>query len=303
MNAERFRMKTLAVAVLALQITGAGATFPYPFYSKAFAQYSAKHPDVTIAYQAVGSGNGIAAFTAKSVDFGASDVPMNVDELKRAQTAGGPVVEFPTTLGGVAITYNLTSLRSGLRLSREVLADIYLGKITNWNDSRIAALNLNTPVPLPNLPIVVVHRADGSGTTYHFTDFLSHVSPEWKAKVGASKTVNWPAQNTVAGTGNEGVAETVGKTVGAIGYVELTYALDNNLSQVTLQNRAGTWMQCSPQAIAVAAESRATISPADFSIVDTSAPGAWPIAAFSWGMVYQNAPDKARAKGHVSLAS
>ncbi|MBV8639286.1 MAG: phosphate ABC transporter substrate-binding protein PstS [Candidatus Eremiobacteraeota bacterium] len=289
-------MKTLAVAVLALQITGAGATFPYPFYSKAFSEYSAKHPDVTIAYQAVGSANGIASFTSKSVDFGASDVPMNDDELKRAESGGGRVIEFPTTLGGVAITYNLTSLRPGIKLSRAVLADIYLGKITNWNDPKIAALNLDTPVPLPNLPIVVVHRADGSGTTYHFTDFLSHVSPAWKTRVGAAKSVHWPTANAVAGTGNDGVAQAVGRTVGAIGYVELTYALTNNLSQVTLQNRAGTWLTCTPHGIEVAAETRPAISPNDFSIVDTGAPDAWPISAFSWAMVYQSPADKARAK-------
>ncbi len=194
--------------MLALQITGAGATFPYPFYSKAFSDYGATHPGVTVNYQAVGSGNGIAAFTAKSVDFGASDVPMSDEERKRAQTGGARVIEFPTTLGGVAITYNLTSLRPGIRLTREVLADIHLGKITNWNDPKIAQLNLETPVPLPNLPIVVVHRADESGTTYHFTGFLSHVSSEWKAKAGTAKIVRWSAQNSAAGTGNEGVAET-----------------------------------------------------------------------------------------------
>lgn len=204
-----------APALAATQLTGAGSTFVNPFFSKAFYVYGQRH-DVAVNYQSIGSGGGIQQFTQKTVDFGASDVPMNADELKRA---GDDVVQIPVALGGEAVVYNLPGIHKGLRLTRSLLADIFVGKVTNWNDSQIAKLNAGTH--LPNMPIVVVHRSDGSGTTYIFTDFLSHVSGDWKDKVGTGKSVQWPAASSVGGKGNEGVAGLVRQTTGAIGYVEL----------------------------------------------------------------------------------
>ncbi len=278
-------------ALAATQLTGAGATFPYPFFSKAFYEYSAKHADVTVNYQSIGSGGGIQQFIAKTVDFGASDVPMNADELKRA---GEAVVQFPTTLGGVAIAYNLPDLKGELKLSRQVLADIYLGKIAKWNDAAIAKLNKGTA--LPDLPIVVVHRSDGSGTSYIFTDFLSHVSDEWKAKVGTGKSVQWPAPSSVGGKGNEGVAGQVKQTPGSIGYVELAYVVENKMAQALLENKAGKFLPCSADGVQAAAASKANVSATDFSIVDAAGNGAYPIAGYSWAFVYQEPKDKARAK-------
>jgi phosphate transport system substrate-binding protein len=282
-------------AFAATQITGAGATFPYPFFSKAFYEYTAKHPDVTVNYQSIGSGGGIQQFTAKTVDFGASDVPMDAQEVQRAQQGGGVVLQFATTLGGEAITYNLpTVIKGGMRLTREALAEIYLGKITRWNDPALA--KLNPGASLPDIPIVPVNRSDGSGTTYIFTDFLSRVSPEWKGKVGTGKSVQWPSPNSVGGKGNEGVAGLVRQTPGAIGYVELAYQIENHMNQVMLQNRAGKWRFCTPAGIKAAAATKANVSPTDFSIVDVGAENAWPISGFSWGMVYETPPDKTRGK-------
>jgi phosphate transport system substrate-binding protein len=282
-------------AFAATQITGAGATFPYPFLSKAFYEYSQKHPDVTVNYQSIGSGGGIQQLTQKTVDFGASDVPMNAEELARAQTGGAVVLQFPDTLGGEAITYNVPfSLKSELRLTRELLADIYLGKVNKWNDPAIVKLNPGTS--FPDSQIIPVNRSDGSGTTYHFTDFLSHVSPDWKSKVGAAKSVQWPSPNSVGGKGNEGVAGLVRQTPGSIGYVELAYALENKMSQALLQNKAGKWAVCSAAGVKAAAATKKSITPTDFSIVDAAGADSWPISGFSWMMVYQDPSDKARAK-------
>ncbi len=198
-----------APAAAATQLTGAGSTFDYPFFSKAFYIFSAKNADVTVNYQSIGSGGGIQQFTAKTVDFGASDVPMSAAELARA---GQPVLQIPVTLGGAAIAYNLPGVTATLRLTRQVIADIYLGKILKWNDPQIAKLNQG--VNLPDMAIVVVHRSDGSGTSYIFTDFLSHVSPEWKSKVGTGKSVSWPAPSAIGAKGNEGVAGQVRSTPG-----------------------------------------------------------------------------------------
>jgi phosphate transport system substrate-binding protein len=280
-------------ALAATQITGAGATFPYPFFSKAFYDYTQKHPDVTVNYQSIGSGGGIQQFTAKTVDFGASDVPMNDEELKRAETGGAVVIQFPTTLGGEALAYNLP-LKSSLRLSREAVVAIYLGKITKWSDPQLAKLNPGNA--LPDIPIIPVNRSDGSGTTYIFTDFLSHVSSEWKAKVGTGKSVQWPSTNSVGGKGNEGVAGQVKQTPGAIGYVELAFALENKMDQAILQNKAGKWAICTPMGVKAAASTKASVSPTDFSIVDATGANSWPISGFSWGMVYEQPSDKARAK-------
>ncbi|HEV2334005.1 MAG TPA: phosphate ABC transporter substrate-binding protein PstS, partial [Stellaceae bacterium] len=221
-------------ALAATQITGAGSTFDYPFFEKAFYVYNQKNPAVAVNYQAIGSGGGIQQFTAKTVDFGATDVPMDAKELARAK---GAVLQIPITLGGAGVAYNLPGLKKGLRLTREIVADIYLGKIAKWGDPAIA--KLNPGVKLPNMAITVVHRSDGSGTTYIFTDFLSRVSPAWKQKVGTGKSVQWPAPSSVGGKGNEGVAGLVKQTPGAIGYVELAYLLENNMSYAQVQNKAG----------------------------------------------------------------
>ena len=282
-------------ALAATQITGAGATFPYPFFQKAFYEYSQKHSDVAVNYQAIGSGGGIQQLTAKTVDFGASDVPMDSSELARAQQGGAVVIQFPTTLGGEAITYNLPIvIKGGLRLTRELLAQIYLGKITRWNDAAIGKLNPGTS--FPDIPIVPVNRSDGSGTTYIFTDFLSHVSPEWKSKVGTGKSVQWPSPNGVGGKGNEGVAGQVRQTPGAIGYVELAYQIENHMNQAMLQNKAGKWAFCTASGIKNAASTKSSITPTDFSIVDAAGEDSWPISGFSWGMVYEAPSDKARGK-------
>jgi phosphate transport system substrate-binding protein len=276
--------------IAATELTGAGATFPYPFFSKAFYQYSQNNPDVTVNYQSIGSGGGIQQFIAKTVDFGASDVPMNPGELQRA---GGAVLQIPDTLGGEAICYNLPGIDSGLKFTRELVADIYLGKVTKWNDPAIQ--KLNPDAKLPDMPIMVVHRSDGSGTTYIFTDFLSTVSPEWKQKVGKGKSVSWPAASSVGGKGNEGVAGQVRQSAGAIGYVELAYVLENKMTYGRLQNKSGSWVSPSIPSIRAAAASKPTVSATDFSIVDAEGPDSYPISGYSWLMVYQKPADAGRA--------
>jgi len=286
---------TLGPARAATQLTGAGSTFVYPFFSKAFYEYSQYHPDTTINYQGIGSGGGIAQFTAKTVDFGASDVPMNPTEVKKAEAAGGPVIQIPVALGGVAISYNLPGVvGGGLRLSPPVLIDIFMGKISSWDDPEIK--KLNPSADLPNLPIVVVHRSDGSGTTYIFTDYLSHISPDWKSAVGTGKSVQWPAQNSVGGKGNEGVAGAISQTPGAIGYVELAYVLENHMTQAMLQNKNGDFVFCTTSHVAAAAASKPSVTATDFSIVDSSEKGAWPIAGYTWAMVYAQPADAGRGK-------
>ncbi len=276
-------------SVAATELTGAGATFPYPFYSKAFYSYSQSHPDVTVNYQSIGSGGGIQQFIAKTVDFGASDVPMNAGELQRASD---PVVQIPVTLGGEAICYNLPGINSGLKFTRELVADIYLGKVTKWNDPAIQ--KLNPEVKLPDMPIMVVHRSDGSGTTYIFTDFLSNISSEWKQRVGAGKSVSWPAPNSVGGKGNEGVAGQVRQSAGAIGYVELAYVVQNNMTYGRLQNKSGSWVYPSIATVAAAGASKPNVSATDFSIVNADGADSYPISGYSWVMVYQKPADATR---------
>jgi phosphate transport system substrate-binding protein len=279
-------------ALAATQLTGAGSSFVYPFFSKAFYTYSQAHNDVTVNYQSIGSGGGIQQFTAKTVDFGASDVPMNADELKRAS---GAVVQVPVALGGIAVTYNLpVTVPGGLKLTREAIVDIYLGKISRWNDPVLE--RLNPRAGLPNLPIVTVHRSDGSGTTYIFTDFLSNVTKEWKDKVGTGKSVQWPGSNTVGGKGNEGVAGQVRQTTGAIGYVELAYAMENKLSTAQVENKAGKWVFCTASTVQAAAATKPSVSATDFSIVDRAGANAYPISGYTWAFVYENPTDKPRAK-------
>jgi phosphate transport system substrate-binding protein len=275
--------------IAATELTGAGATFPYPFFSKAFYQYSQSNPDVTVNYQSIGSGGGIQQFIAKTVDFGASDVPMNTGELKRA---GDQVLQIPDTLGGEAICYNLPGIGSGLKFTRDLVADIYLGKVTKWDDPAIQ--KLNPDAKLPDLAIMVVHRSDGSGTTYIFTDFLSTVSSEWRQKVGTGKSVSWPAPSSVGGKGNEGVAGQVRQSAGAIGYVELAYVIENHMTYGQLQNKSGAWVSPSIETIAAAAASKPVVSATDFSIVDAQGTDSYPISGYSWLMVYQKPADPAR---------
>jgi phosphate transport system substrate-binding protein len=219
---------------------------------------------------------------------------MNADELKRAGGANA-VVQIPVALGGEAITYNLPSvIRGGLKLERQTVADIFLGKVSKWDDPAIA--KLNPGASLPDMPIVVVHRSDGSGTTYIFTDFLSSVSKEWKAKVGVGKSVQWPAENSVGGKGNEGVAGQVRQTPGSIGYVELAYVLENHMTQASLINSAGKALFCTPRTVQAAAESKPDVTSTDFSIVDRKGDRAWPISGYTWAMLYLEPTDKSRAK-------
>ncbi len=291
LGAAAFAVATSPASYAATQITGAGSTFDYPFFSKAFYEYSAKHPDVTVNYQSIGSGGGIQQFTAQTVDFGASDVPMNAQELSRAP---GKVLQIPVTLGGEGIAYNLPGIAKGLHFTRELIADIYLGKITKWNDPAIA--KLNPGVKLPDMAITVVHRSDGSGTTYIFTDFLSHVSAEWKQKVGTDKSVSWPAPSSVGGKGNEGVAGLVKQTPGAIGYVELAYLLENNMPYGLVQNKQGKYLYPDIATVAAAAATKPNVSASDFSIVDSDCAQCYPISGYSWVLLYQKPADAQRGK-------
>jgi phosphate transport system substrate-binding protein len=282
-----FFLATAAFVSAATQLTGAGSTFDYPFFSKAFYDYNQQNGDITVNYQSIGSGGGIQQFIAKTVDFGATDVPANADELK---LAGSPTLQIPVALGGVAIGYNLPGIEKGLRLTRELIADIYLGKVTQWNDPAIQ--KLNPDLKLPSMPIAVVHRSDGSGTTYIFTDFLSSVSPEWKQKVGKGKSVQWPAG--IGGKGNEGVAGQVRQTPGAIGYIELAYVLQNEMTYARVQNKAGNYVYPSVATAKAAAASKPEVSPSDFSIVDADGADSYPICGYSWALLYKNPTDPAR---------
>jgi phosphate transport system substrate-binding protein len=282
-------------AAAATQLTGAGSTFDFPFFSKAFYIYSQKNPDVTVNYQSIGSGGGIKQFSAKTVDFGATDVPMNAEELAGAKD---PVLQFPVTLGGAAMAYNLPGV-DNLKLTRQVVADIFLGKITKWNDPQITKLNKGTNVP--DTSIVVVHRSDGSGTSYIFTDFLSHVSPEWKSKVGTGKSPSWPAG--VGAKGTEGVAGEVRNTPGGIGYVEMAYVVENKMTAAMLENKAGKWVACTPETVAAAAASKPEVSASNFSIVDAAGGNSYPISGYSWVVVYKKPSDAGRAKALYNVLS
>jgi phosphate transport system substrate-binding protein len=274
-----------------IQINGAGATFPNPIYSKWFDEYNKMHPNVEINYQSLGSGAGIRQVTAQTVFFGATDGPMTSDQLLAAP---GKILHFPTVLGGVAPVYNIPSVRGELKFSGPVLADIFLGKITKWNDPAIAKLNAG--VTLPNTDVTVVHRSDGSGTTYIFADYLAKVSPEWKAKVGVGQSPNWPTG--IGGKGNEGVSGLVTQTPGSIGYVELIYALQNKISYGAVQNMAGEFVKASVESVTAAAAEAVAKMPPDFRVSITNAPGkdAYPISSFTWLLLYENPKDKGQAK-------
>jgi phosphate transport system substrate-binding protein len=275
----------------ATQIDGAGATFPYPIYSKWLSEYNKLHPDVQINYQSIGSGGGIRQLTNETVFFGASDGPMTDEQLKAAP---GHVMHFPTVLGGVVPVYNIPDFHSELRFSGTTLANIYLGKITKWNDAAIAAENPG--VSLPATDIAVVHRSDGSGTTYIFCDFLSKVSPEWKSEVGVATSVKWPLG--VGGKGNEGVSGLVSQTPGAIGYVELIYALQNKIPFGAVKNHDGVYLKASLDSVTAAAAGAGANMPPDFRVSITNAPGknAYPISSFTWLLLYQNPKDKAKSQ-------
>jgi phosphate transport system substrate-binding protein len=279
-----------------LQINGAGATFPYPIYSKWFNEYNALHPNIRINYQSIGSGGGIQQVTNQTVFFGATDGPMTAEQLKAAP---GPILHFPMVLGAVVPVYNLAGVTSELKFTGPVLADIYLGKIKKWNDPTIA--KLNPGVRLPATDVTVVHRSDGSGTTFIFVDYLSKVSPDFKSQVGVSTSVKWPTG--VGGKGNEGVSGLVTQTPGSIGYVELIYALQNKISFGSVQNAAGEFVKASVDAVTKAAAAAAPTIPADFrvSITNAQGPGAYPISSFTWLLLYEDPTDKAAGKAMVDF--
>src|SRR6516164_5946510 len=272
------------LAAGSLSITGAGATFPYPMYSKWFDEYHKKNPAVEINYQSIGSGGGIKQVTEGTVDFGATDGPMNDDQLKAFQDKHGcAVLHFPTVLGAVVPTYNIPGVTASLNFTPEALAGIYLGKVTKWNDPAIAGPNKG--VSLPANDIVVVHRSDGSGTTYVFTDYLSKVSDEWKNKVGRATSVNWPVG--LGGKGNEGVTGLIKQTPNAIGYVELIYAAQNNIPYGAVKNSSGAFLKADLSSVSAAAASVAKEMPDDFRVSITNAPGktAYPISSFTWLLI------------------
>jgi phosphate transport system substrate-binding protein len=273
-----------------VQINGAGASFPYPIYSKWFSEYNKLHPDIEINYQSIGSGGGIRQLTSETVFFGATDGPMNEEQLKAAP---GKVLHFPTVLGGVVPIYNLPGVGE-LKFSGPVIADMVLGKITKWNDP--ALTKLNPSAKLPATDIVIAHRSDGSGTTYIFVDYLSKVSPEFKEKVGVNTSVNWPTG--VGGKGNEGVAGLVKQTPGAFGYVELIYAIQNKIEYGSVQNQAGEFVRSSLESVTAAASSAASNMPADFRVSITNAPGkgVYPISSFTWLLYYEDPKDKKLGK-------
>jgi phosphate transport system substrate-binding protein len=280
-----------ATLVAQTTINGAGATFPYPIYSKWFSEYNKLHSNVQINYQSIGSGGGIQQITKETVFFGASDGPMTEEQMKAAPS---PILHLPTVLGAVVPVYNVAGVSSDLKFNGSTLADIYLGKITKWNDAAIA--KLNPGVKLPATDITVVHRSDGSGTTYIWVDYLSKMSPEFQSKVGVKTSVNWPTG--VGGKGNEGVSGLVTQTPGAIGYVELIYALQNKISYGSVQNAAGEFVKASVQAVTMAAAGAAAKMPADFRVSITNAPGkgVYPISSFTWMLLYENPKDKAQGK-------
>lgn len=278
------------------QINGAGATFPYPIYSKWFAEYAKANPAVRINYQSIGSGGGIRQVSNQTVFFGASDGPMTEEQL---EGAAGPILHLPTVLGAVVPVYNVPGISTGLNFTGTVLADIILGKVTRWNDSAIAAINPG--VSLPATDITVVHRSDGSGTTFIFVDYLAKVSPAFKSTVGVSTSVMWPVG--VGGKGNEGVAGLVSQTPGAIGYVELIYALQNSIAVGAVQNAAGEFVRASVDSVTRAAAAAADSMPADFrvSITNAAGAGAYPIASFTWMLLYESPQDVAKSKAMVDF--
>jgi phosphate transport system substrate-binding protein len=286
----------VTLAAQNIQINGAGATFPAPIYTKWFAEYNKMHSNVRINYQPLGSGAGIRQITERTVFFGATDGPMTQEQLLAAP---GKVLHLPTVLGAVVPVYNVAGLSQELKFSGPVLANIYLGKITKWNDGAIAALNPG--VTLPGSDIVVAHRSDGSGTTYIWVDYLAKVSPEFKKTVGVGTAVKWPTG--VAAAKNDGVAAIVSQTPGAIGYVELIYALQTKSPYAQVQNASGKFVKASIDTVTAAASAAAKQMPADFRVSITNAPGdgVYPISSFTWMLFYQDPKDKLQAKTMVEF--
>ncbi len=302
---KKFSALSLAASLLAgscnvwadaLLVNGAGATFPYPIYSKWFDEYHKIHPDIQFNYQSIGSGGGIRQITAKTVDFGATDGPMSDEQLKAAPDM---IMHFPTVMGGVVPVYNVEGVTASLKFSQKAIAGIFLGTITSWNDREIQ--KANPDVKLPAAPIVVIHRSDGSGTSFCWTDFLSKISPDWLSKVGKGTSVNWPVG--LGGKGNEGVAGLVRQTPNSIGYVELIYATQNKISYGALQNKSGKYVQCSLESVTAAAAGAAGNMPDDFRVSITNSQGAdvYPASTFTWLLVYQNPSDKTKGEALVGF--
>jgi phosphate transport system substrate-binding protein len=281
----------LAVAEAKVLINAAGATFPNVIYAKWFQEFPKKYPDAQINYQALGSGAGIRQLTAGTVDFGASDMPMTDDQISKMKVKP---LHFPTVLGGVVPTYNIPGVTQDLKFTPDVLAGIFLGKIKKWNEAGLK--NANPGVKLPDADILVVHRSDGSGTTFVFTDYLSKVSPGWKSAVGANTSVKWPAG--IGAEHNEGVAGLVKQTPNSIGYVELIYATQNKMAYGAVQNSAGTFLRADLNSVTEAAAGAATSMPDDFRVSITNAPGknAYPISSFTWLLIPSKFEDAGKKK-------
>jgi len=276
-------------------LTGAGATFPYPMYSKWFDTYHKMHPDIQINYQSIGSGGGIRQITEGTVDFGASDGPMSDGQIRTfREKRGTNILHFPTVLGADVPTYNIPGVTAELKFTQEILAGIFLGKVNKWNDPMIQ--KANPGVKMPATDIIVVHRSDGSGTTYIWVDYLSKVSSEWKERVGVGTSVKWPVG--LGGKGNEGVAGLVKQIAGSIGYVELIYAVQNNLPYGSVRNSAGVFVKASLESVTAAAAGIGEKMPEDFRVSITDAPGrkAYPISSFTWLLVPEKIEDGAKRR-------
>jgi len=278
-------------AIAQTTLNGAGATFPYPMYSKWFSKYHDAHPDIQFNYQSIGSGGGIRQVLAGTVDFGASDGPMSDEQLAQAKIK---ILHVPTVLGAVVPAYNVSGVSGEIKFTPEVLAGIFMGKITNWNDKAIAAANPGVNFPKDE-PIVVVHRSDGSGTTFIFTDYLSKVSSDWQSQVGKGTSVKWPVG--LGGKGNEGVAGMIRQMQGSLGYVELIYAVQNKITYGTMKNAAGEFVKASLDSVTAAAASVKNMPP-DFRVSITNAPGkdAYPISSFTWLLIPAQSKDAAKGK-------
>jgi phosphate transport system substrate-binding protein len=279
----------VAVGASAQNITAAGATFPYPIYNKWFTEYNQIHPNVKINYQSIGSGGGITQTSEGTVDFGASDMPVTDDKIAAAKVK---FMHIPTVLGAVVPIYNVPGVSKDLNFSGDEIADIYLGKITKWNDPRL--VKDNPGANLPDKAILPVYRSESSGTTFIFTDYLSKVSPAWKSAVGSNSAVKWPAG--IGAKGNEGVAGMVRQTPGSMGYVELIYALSNNMSYGAVKNAAGKFLQGSPEGVTAAAAASAKTMPTDYRVSITNAPGAasYPISSFTYLLIPLKFADPAK---------
>ena len=282
-----FALGTLSFAQNTL--TGAGATFPYPMYSKWFSDYHKMHPEIAINYQPIGSGGGIAQVSAGTVDFGATDGPMSDEQLSKAKSK---IVHIPTVMGAVVPAYNVPGVKEELKFTPEAVAGIFLGKITSWNDNAIQSANKD--VKLPNTPIVVVHRSDGSGTTYVFTDYLSKVNPDWKSGPGKGTSIKWPVG--LGAKGNDGVAGQIRQVEGSIGYVELIYALQNKISYGAVKNSAGNFVKASLDSTTAAAKGAKIPEDYRVSITNPSGKDAYPIATFTWLLIPQKAGDPSKGK-------